>query len=118
MISTLALFLLTVVASTACSVGFWVACTFDGDETYDRMGSMYPHPKPENPMLLWWVRWYGRVTLPRLVRKPLYECLPCMGSVHSLYPLLIFNPQLWYLWPVVAIATVGVNYLITIWWNR
>lgn len=111
-------YLLIVVASSACSVGFWVACTFDGDETYDMMGEAYPYGKPDNPMIFWWVRWYGRKWLPKMLRKPLYECLPCMGSLHSLYPLLLFAHEYWYLWPVVAFATVGLNYLITIWWNR
>ena len=108
--------------SSACSVGFYIATQFEGSEQFDAMhqlGQQYPYDRPEGPMILWWVRWYGSRLLPFYWTKPIYSCLPCMGSVHSLYPTLLFlSSDFWYLWPVIALGTVGVNYLITLWWSR
>jgi len=107
-----------ILISSACSVGIYIATQWDGSEGFDlahQHRARYS-AKPDNPMILWWVRYYLARVIPFYWTKPIYSCLPCMGSVHSLYVVVLFG-SLW-MWPVVAVATVGVNYLITIWWSK
>lgn len=112
--------LLLTIISSAISVGFYTACAFDGDEEYDaqtrKRKRAFPRPEAHRVMILWWVRFYGGRIIPHFWTKPLYSCLPCMGSFHSLLPVLVFTGNIW-LWPFVALATVGVNKLITVWWR-
>lgn len=112
------LLILTLISS-AISTGFYTACQFDGDEDYDKFDNkkLWPKPTTEQVMILWWVRYYGGRVIPYFWTKPLYSCLPCMGSLHSLIPVLVFTGNIW-LWPLVAFSTVGVNKLITIWWSK
>lgn len=114
--------------SAACSVGFYTAAQFDGDEEYDIQSRKrkrdWPTPGPHQVMILWWVRFYlGRI-IPHKWTKPIYSCLPCMGSLHSVYPVVLVMylaglgaAQFFVIWPVVALATVGINKLITVWWR-
>jgi len=101
------------------STGFWIATQFEGSEHFDTSERWVQirWTKPEDKMILWWVRFYGVRFIPKFWTKPLWSCLPCMGSVHSLWPMLWLGQDMT-LWPVVAIGTVGVNYLITIYWSK
>ena len=127
-LSTIDFIGLILICSTVC-VGFYAACQFDGDEEYDSsptsMKLQWPRPEPHNVMVFWWVRWYGGRLISRFWTKPIYSCLPCMGSLHSIIPTLLylkythFYPtDFWFVWPVIALGTVGVNYLIqTVLWK-
>ncbi len=68
------------------------------------------HKKPKHPMILWWIRWYGSY-LPYQFRKPLYFCLPCMGSVWSL-PAFMWLDLPIIAFPFFALCTCGLNSLI------
>lgn len=110
---------LIVFCSLIC-VGFYAACGFDGDEDYDSDPNKSNWKRPESGMLLWWVRFYGGRVIPKYWTKPVYSCLTCMGSLHSVIPTLWFcsvsGVTLW-IWPLVALGTAGLNYLITILWQ-
>lgn len=115
---------LILICSAIC-VGFYTACSFDGDEAYDDSSNEFRKswPKPQG-MLLWWVRYYGGRVLGNFWYKPVYGCLPCMGSLHTIYPTWLYlnytsfylPHDFFYIWPVIALGTVGVNYLITRVW--
>lgn len=110
--------LLTILISSLASVGFYAACQFEGDEAYDMLPMEHKAKwnKPTDVMILWWVRYYGGRYIPPFWTKPVYSCLTCMGSLHSIAPTLIFSD--WYLWPLIALGTAGVNYLIqTLGWK-
>jgi len=120
---------LIIICSLIC-VGVYAATGFEGDEGFDGLNPEYqrqfPKPEPGNAMVLWWVRYYGGPILGRFWSKPVYSCLPCMGSLHSIIPTYLFiewwwykvDIQFWVFWPFVALATCGLNYLITVWWTK
>ena len=110
---------LILINSLIC-VGFYVACSFDGDEDYDLDKNKKAWTTIHGKMLLWWVRYYGGRVIPEFWTKPLYSCLPCMGSLHSIAPTVLYcygTNTNFVIWPLVALATVGLNYLITIVWK-
>ena len=109
--------------NSAVCVGFFAACQFEGDEAFDVSDKWIKKrwTKPTDVMVLWWVRYYGGRFIPPFWTKPVYACLPCMGSLHSIVPTILFcsffGISLWVL-PFVILATVGVNYLIqTVLWK-
>jgi hypothetical protein len=110
---------------SAISVGFYTATDFDGAEEYDKadpyIKKQWPRPNEHQVMIFWWVRYYGGRVIPYFWTKPLYSCLPCMGSFHSIAPTVTYcyySGMPLIIWPFVALATVGLNKLITIWWSR
>lgn len=118
---------LIMICSAIC-VGFYAACQFDGDDAYDSLDSdrksSWPKPTADQVMILWWVRYYGGRYISRYWSKPVYSCLPCMGSIHSIYPTWLYLKytafympyDFFYIWPLIALATVGVNFIITRLW--
>lgn len=119
-------FILLALTCSLISVGFYAACQFDGDEAYDGLPKefkkQFSKPEPHDRMILWWVRWYGGRVISKLWTKPLYSCITCMGSVHSLLPTIgfcyVYGLPILIIWPFVALATSGINYLIqTVLWK-
>lgn len=111
-----------ILISSACSIGFMVATRFDKYQVFDYLNSEdqvgHTPPHKDERMLLWWVRFYLAPWIGQLY-KPLYYCLPCMGSVHSIYPvaayIFLFSITWWHffiIWPVVCIAASGLNAFI------
>lgn len=113
-----------VLICSAASIGVYAACGFDGDENFDLQESevklMWPKPTDDQKMILWWVRYYGGRYLGKFWYKPVYGCLPCMGGIHSLYPTLVYlnyaDGNFLLMWPLIALATIGVNFLVTKIW--
>jgi len=103
--------ILGVIASSLISCGVYVATTWEASEMFDEDPKTWrQHKKPKHPMILWWLRWYGSY-LPYQFRKPLYFCLPCMGSVWSLPAFLWLDLPL-IAFPFFALCTCGLNSLI------
>lgn len=121
----LASFCFLVVVSSLVATGFYVGCQFDGDEEYDKadiyIKKQWPKPNAEQVMIFWWVRYYGGRVIPYFWTKPLYSCLICMGSFHSIIPTFLFchfSYTPYWIWPFVALATVGLNKHVTEWWSK
>ena len=102
--------LTAIIISSLIACGVHVAAKFDGYESFDEDPAMMRKAGRTNSMALWWVRWYGSY-LPKTLRKPLYQCLPCMGSRWSL-PMFIATGQDWVLLPLFVLGVVGLNALI------
>lgn len=124
----LAILIASPLLSSAQSVGFYTATQFDGDEEFDaqtiKRKRDWPTPGPRQVMILWWVRFYLGRNIPHYWTKPIYSCLPCMGSLHSIpLTVLLFWIiggsvfQFCLFWPLIALFTVGINKLITVWWR-
>ena len=82
--------------------GFWNACLYD--EVDDVKG------------VLWKLEKWGQ---GKWYYKPIGGCLPCMASLHSIYPYWSYmfatesiNIHSIMFYPVYIIALSGVNYLI------
>jgi len=114
---------------SSISVGFYASCQFDGDEEFDKASKLikknWPEPEQDSKMIFWWVRYYIGKHISYFHSKPLYSCIICMGSVHSMIPTLLFlfyyDLNLWgwfILWPFAALATAGLNYNIAKWWHK
>lgn len=128
LIETLVILVASPILSAAQSVGFYTATGFDGDEEFDaqtiKRKRDWPKPGERQTMILWWVRFYLGRTIPHKWTKPIYQCLPCMGSLHSipttLLLLWVVGVQWWLgliMWMMIALFTLGVNKLITVWWR-
>lgn len=112
------LLLLTFLNSLFCT-GIYVASQFNGSDSFDDDPNLYRQaPLSDDRMILWWIRYYGSY-FPKYFRKPLYECLPCMASIHSvpvyIFYCLIESVPLWYAllaWPVYVVALAGMNKVV------
>lgn len=118
-------FVFIVFISSLIATGFYAACQFDGDEEYDKadlyIKKQWPKPNAEQVMIFWWVRYYGGRVIPYFWTKPLYSCIICMGSFHSIVPTFLFchfSDTPYWIWPFVALATVGLNKHVTEWWDN
>ncbi len=118
-----------VILCSAISIGFYASCQFDGDEDFDKASKLvkknWPNPEQDSKMIFWWVRYYIGRHISYYYSKPLYSCIICMGSVHSVLPTIgwmwLYGIAPIYfiaLWPFVALATAGVNYNISNWWHK
>lgn len=68
----------------------------------------------KDKMLLWWVRYYTR-HWPWYVKKPLYDCMACMASIHGTIFVIIFLPftlKTLIILPFYLGALAGLNQLI------
>lgn len=99
-----------IIVSSCISVGVYVSAQFNNYEAFDDSPEIMRKERIDGAMILWWVRWYGSY-LPYLMRKPLYFCLPCMGSLWSV-PALLYLSLPWYYWPFFMLGTCGINGLI------
>lgn len=70
--------------------------------------------KPTNKKILWWVSYYTR-KFPKWTTNPIYGCILCMASFHSIYiywfmyDFTIYNAVI-YLFYIFALS--GLNSLI------
>lgn len=120
--------LLLIIFCSLAATGFYIAAQFEGDEEFDLASRQvrrgWQKPQAGDKMIFWWVRYYGGRYLDKYWSKPVYSCLPCMGSLHSVAPTFLYfwgTFPVWYiaiLWAFVAMGTVGLNYLITQWWKK
>lgn len=119
------LVVLATYVSHLSATGFYPACMFgkdnypyndeDFDETPRKERKDFPKPKPGDRMIFWFVRFYLGRYVSDYWAKPLYSCVVCMGSIHSIAPTLLFLDYRY--WPLVCICTVGVNYKMTRNWK-
>lgn len=65
----------------------------------------------EPGMIFGFVETYGG-KLPLWIQKPLYLCIYCMSSLHSLwvFPFLDLDLLLWPLYVLALVGTVGIVY--------
>lgn len=128
MILIITFILLLIVCPLVCA-GFYAATGFEGDAQFDKeepeIQKIWPKPKPEDKMILWFVRYYTAPVLGKFWSKPVYKCLSCMASLHTIIPVTVFVlfnnlDLLWItaIWPGVALITSGTNLLIEIWWGK
>lgn len=99
-----------IIASSLISVGVHTAAQFNNYEAFDDSPELMRAENPDGKMIMWWLRWYGSY-LPYVLRKPLYFCLPCMGSIWSI-PAFLYLDLHWYYWPFFALGTTGLNSFI------
>lgn len=126
--------ILLAINSFVC-LGFWHSCDFTAAEQFDELsprerriahrktqsGITVSHDwiNPPRKMIFWWLRYYGGQYLPKIITKPLYECVTCMASVHSIIPFTIygiwadFGVVWWIIWPIYVLALAGINSYIT-----
>ena len=104
MLEVLILFLI----NSALCFGFWNACSYEKKD--DRI------LQEEVKGVLWFVEKWAK---DKWFYKPLCGCLPCMASLHSIYPYWIYmytsnnlymKALLFY--PIYILALSGLNYLI------
>lgn len=123
--------ILLIINSLICR-GFWHSCDFTAAEQFDELtprkrriahreqqsGIATKHDwiNPPRKMIFWWLRYYGGQWLPKAITKPLYECLTCMASIHSILPFVAFGVayghDMWQwliIWPLYVLALAGLN---------
>lgn len=66
-------------------------------------------------MLLGFIGKLMRDKMPSWLSKPLFDCPPCMSSVHGTLVYLIFYPEGVFLWFFYIVVLCGVNYIIKTW---
>lgn len=118
-----------ILVCSAASYGFYAATQFTNDETFDDLDSQmqegYPKPEPKDRMIFWFVRYYLAPIVGPFYSKPIYKCPACMGSLHSILPTYLYMSYMNFywtdmllVWPFVALATCGVNYCISVTWDK
>jgi hypothetical protein len=117
MIAIITVLLLSLL-SAGCVWGFSVACRFEDYEEFDEaspaLQKNWPKPKLEGAMVLWWVRYYLAPVLGPFWAKPVYKCMICMASLHSILPVLLFGTGSFLItWPFVILFTAGFNAYLT-----
>jgi len=59
---------------------------------------------------------YSRFELPIFIRKPLFDCPPCMSSIHGTISYFLFTDYPSYhaitLWIAFCFCLCGLNYII------
>lgn len=100
-----------IIASSCIALGVHVSAQFNNYEAFDDNPKVMRKERIDGAMILWWVRWYGSY-LPYQMRKPLYLCLPCMGSLWSI-PAFLYLDLPWYYWPFFALGTAGLNSFVS-----
>lgn len=100
-----------IITSLVC-VGVKITTQFSNWEQFDDNPEMFrgKHTPPHR-FILWWLRWYGSY-LPKTLRKPLYQCLPCMASLWSVPAILVYSVPIIEI-PLMIIAVAGLNGLIS-----
>lgn len=62
------------------------------------------------------IKKWGDLHIPYWLTKPLYNCPPCMASIHSTYVYWFFMPfelHSLYIYPIYILALSGLNYIIS-----
>lgn len=100
--------LILILINSAVCFGFWNACLY---VKLDELNGV-----EEQKGALWFIEKYSN---GKWFYKPLCGCLPCMASLHSIYPYwtyMLFTDNLTIgaliFYPVYVLALSGVNYLI------
>jgi len=114
------LLILLVFNSLLC-FGFWNACLYIPkkiEKNFSRTDcwNCFKVVQEEVKGVLWFVEEWAK---DKWFYKPLCGCLPCMASLHSVYPYWIYvyiggkDPLIMLLfYPVYILALSGLNYLI------
>ncbi len=110
--------LILLVFNSALCFGFWNACLYEVNSDGVRLNDQYQleAKKTEIKGILWRLeKWASN----KWFYKPLCGCLPCMASLHSIYPYWTYmyatnsiNIHAVLFYPVYILALSGVNYLI------
>jgi len=106
------LLLLLLFNSLVC-LGFYQACVYeDATRQVDKGGFLNVETYKEKG-LLWFIP-YSFNTAPWWIRKPIYECLPCMASAHSYVYWIFMDPTTKNLmvYPVYILALAGMNLIL------
>jgi hypothetical protein len=100
--------------NSALCFGVWNACLYEQTDRLEWDG--YKYNKIYNKGVLWFIDKWAK---DKWFYKPLCGCLPCMASLHSIYPYWMYmfiSNNLDYkalmIYPVYILALSGVNYLI------
>ena len=111
--------LILILINSALCFGFWNACLYVKEKTCigkSEAPECYPIIQEEQKGALWFIEKYSN---GKWFYKPLCGCLPCMASLHSIYPYwtyMYFTDNLTIgaliFYPVYVLALSGVNYLI------
>lgn len=72
------------------------------------------HRAVQEGMILSFVKRWGDIAFPEWLQFPMYQCVYCMSSIHSILPFVIISylydlPSYTdYLWPYYALALCGM----------
>lgn len=101
--------------------GFWNACLYIPEKvernwTRTDCHNCFKVTQEEVKGVLWRLELWAS---DKWFYKPLCGCLPCMASIHSIYPYWLFayytdemNLKAVLFYPIYIVALSGVNYLI------
>ena len=107
--------LILILINSALCFGFWNACLYEKEDL-----KFSPDDRKFIPIyskgVLWRLEKFGK---GKFWYKPIGGCLPCMASLHSIYPYWTYmystnalNIDAVLFYPVYILALSGVNYLI------
>jgi len=106
--------LILILINSAACFGFWNACLYQETQDIELKDGKIKNIYKKG--VLWFVEKWAE---GRWIYKPLCGCLPCMASLHSIYPYwtyMLFTDNLTIgaliFYPVYVLALSGVNYLI------
>lgn len=90
-------------------IGFYTACLYEVDA--------FSRPYEDSKMILWRFRKWSVDTFGLFWSKPICTCPPCMASLHSILPLVLFSnitdcTALLYGWPLYALIVSGITKLL------
>ena len=94
--------------------GFWFACQFENYEGFDALDlrQRYPFKKPEDRMILWFVRFRLGKSFCNQYMKPVYLCPMCMSSLHGVIPFFFYygvSLESILMFPFYVLALAGLN---------
>ena len=110
--------LILILINSALCFGFYNACYYEPAKNLAKIGSesTFSEEHGEIKGVLWFIEKWA---IDKWFYKPLCGCLPCMASLHSIYPYWTYmystnainiNAVMFY--PVYVLALSGINYLI------
>jgi hypothetical protein len=56
-----------------------------------------------------------RELIPTYITKPLFDCPPCMSSIHGSFIYLVYSGRSIQEWILYCILLCGFNYIIKLW---
>lgn len=105
--------LILIIFNSFLCLGFYQACLYIETTQQIVIGDEIKPVKSFNKGLLWFVPKYFN-KYPWWLRKPLYDCLACMASIHSWpYWLVVdWNIKSLMFYPVYVLALSGFNFIL------